>query len=301
MVGDADGDSDPDPEDYALFEVSWYPGGTDGASNTCIYQQGEWASHGESITVFLMDSATGALSAGMQLPYSCMTNQSTSHVVNYVGIGLTKKVGLDSSRDSAMYRALTTYSYTHKYAKINVTDIYNPYAHFSLEVAQDINSLETITEIDPLEIAEIFGEVGGAWDLLLLLWPVFFVFVVPTEPVYKARNFRKTGKKRTRLIRTAIPSVGFRRPREQKRPMRGSGATLYDGRSVVSPLANVTSRGSTSGSKQVVSSRALEEVNSRNDQNVRLRIQPPSSRRSPLLISPHNEGSPRPASVTFMV
>ena len=47
--------------------------------------------------------------------------------------------------------------------KINVTDIYNPYAHFSLEVAQDINSLETITEIDPLEIAEIFGEVGGAW------------------------------------------------------------------------------------------------------------------------------------------
>ena len=47
--------------------------------------------------------------------------------------------------------------------KSDVADIYNPYAHFSLEVAQEINSLEVITEIDPLEIAEIFGEVGGAW------------------------------------------------------------------------------------------------------------------------------------------
>ena len=25
MVGDADGDSDPDPEDYALFEVNFFP------------------------------------------------------------------------------------------------------------------------------------------------------------------------------------------------------------------------------------------------------------------------------------
>ena len=38
-----------------------------------------------------------------------------------------------------------------------------PYAWLSMEVAQETNSLEEITEIDPLEIAEMFGNVGGFW------------------------------------------------------------------------------------------------------------------------------------------
>ena len=33
----------------------------------------------------------------------------------------------------------------------------------SIEIAQEENSLEEITEIDPLEIAELFGNVGGFW------------------------------------------------------------------------------------------------------------------------------------------
>ena len=32
-----------------------------------------------------------------------------------------------------------------------------------MEVARETNSLEEITEIDPLEIAEMFGNVGGFW------------------------------------------------------------------------------------------------------------------------------------------
>lgn len=32
-----------------------------------------------------------------------------------------------------------------------------------MEIAQATGSLETITEIDPLEIAEIFGNIGGFW------------------------------------------------------------------------------------------------------------------------------------------
>lgn len=32
-----------------------------------------------------------------------------------------------------------------------------------MEIAQQENSLEEITEIDPLEIAEILGNVGGFW------------------------------------------------------------------------------------------------------------------------------------------
>lgn len=32
-----------------------------------------------------------------------------------------------------------------------------------MEIAQVTNSLEEIKEIDPLEIAEIFGNIGGFW------------------------------------------------------------------------------------------------------------------------------------------
>ena len=32
-----------------------------------------------------------------------------------------------------------------------------------MEIAQQENSLEEITEIDPLQIAEILGNVGGFW------------------------------------------------------------------------------------------------------------------------------------------
>lgn len=39
----------------------------------------------------------------------------------------------------------------------------NPYAWLSMEIAQLTDSLETITEIDPLEVAEIFGNIGGFW------------------------------------------------------------------------------------------------------------------------------------------
>lgn len=45
----------------------------------------------------------------------------------------------------------------------NITGIKNPYAWLSLEVAQLTDSLEEITEVDPLELAEIFGNIGGFW------------------------------------------------------------------------------------------------------------------------------------------
>lgn len=38
-----------------------------------------------------------------------------------------------------------------------------PYAHLSLRVKQAPTSLEVITEKNPLELAELFGNVGGFW------------------------------------------------------------------------------------------------------------------------------------------
>lgn len=41
--------------------------------------------------------------------------------------------------------------------------IVKPYAYLALQIQQEPNSYETIVEIDPLDLAELFGNVGGFW------------------------------------------------------------------------------------------------------------------------------------------
>ena len=53
-------------------------------------------------------------------------------------------------------------------AQVNAS-IEKPYAHLALQIQQEPNSFETITEIDPLDIAEMFGNVGGFWGQLARL------------------------------------------------------------------------------------------------------------------------------------
>ena len=45
-------------------------------------------------------------------------------------------------------------------------DLEKPYAHLALQIQQEPNSYENIIEIDPLDLAEMFGNVGGFWGEL---------------------------------------------------------------------------------------------------------------------------------------
>lgn len=38
-----------------------------------------------------------------------------------------------------------------------------PYAYLAMQLEQEPDSLQIITEIDPLEVLEILGSVGGFW------------------------------------------------------------------------------------------------------------------------------------------
>lgn len=51
------------------------------------------ASSSESVFVFLRDSDTGILSAGIQVAYSCMTSESSSHVFTYMVSRAVKSSG----------------------------------------------------------------------------------------------------------------------------------------------------------------------------------------------------------------
>ncbi|CBJ31549.1 expressed unknown protein [Ectocarpus siliculosus] len=141
-----------------------------------------------------------------------MTSESSSHVFTYMGIGLTKEDKLYED-DTASYKALEISSALYKDKRTdNITGIASPYAWLSMEIAQSTDSLEEITEINPLEIAELFGNVGGFWDLLLLLWPIFFISASRQDPHLKGRNFKKSvtrGSDRvvdlTRRVNNATP------------------------------------------------------------------------------------------------
>lgn len=64
-----------------------------------------------------------------------------------------------------------------------------------------------ITEIDPLDLAEILGQVGGFWDLILFVWPLFFVAASYEAPHLKPRNFRKSVVRATETVTKVLPTT----------------------------------------------------------------------------------------------
>eukprot|EP00904_Undaria_pinnatifida_P008136 jgi/Undpi1/4452/HiC_scaffold_17.g07806.m1 len=191
---------DPDVYlDYFLLDMYWYPGGSANASTTCVPDGEEWDSHKEWVYVYLHDPIKNTTSPGMQISYSCMTSGSTSHVFTTMGIGLTEEINLEKP-DGRSYKALSTSTSNFK-VKAN-RNLASPYAYLSMEIEQEQDSLKVITEINPLDVAEMLGNIGGFWDLILLLWPIFFVAATRENPTLKPRNLKKS-------VQRVGTSIGF--------------------------------------------------------------------------------------------
>ncbi|CAB1104434.1 unnamed protein product [Ectocarpus sp. CCAP 1310/34] len=195
---------------FADEQMYWYPGGKFGNSTTCVNEGVEWADHREWVYGFLSDPEDPtAISTGFPLSYSCITNTSNTHIFNTLGVGLTNQIKFMSD-DISSYKALFTNFGVHKNA-VN-PNITMPYAHVSLEMKQQADSWEIITESNPYEFAEMFGNIGGFWDLLLILWPLCFVAATQQDPHLKPRSFTKSavrGAQRvagvTKMVARAAP------------------------------------------------------------------------------------------------
>ena len=64
-----------------------------------------------------------------------------------------------------------------------------------------------ITEVDPLDMAEILGQVGGFWDLLLIFWPICFVAASQEAPHLKPRNFWKSAVRTKEKVANVGPAI----------------------------------------------------------------------------------------------
>ncbi|CAM9171868.1 unnamed protein product, partial [Ectocarpus sp. 8 AP-2014] len=147
--------------DYVHLDMYWYPGGKFGNSTTCVNEGVEWADHREWVYGFMSDPEDPtAISTGFPLSYSCITNTSNTHIFNTLGVGLTNQNKFMSD-DISSYKALFTNFGVHKNT-VN-KNITMPYAHVSLEMKQQFDSWEIITESNPYEFAEMFGNIGGFW------------------------------------------------------------------------------------------------------------------------------------------
>ncbi|CAM9401821.1 unnamed protein product [Ectocarpus fasciculatus] len=200
--------------DYVHLDMYWYPGGKFGNSTTCVAEGVECADHREWVYGFLSDPEDPtAISTGFPLSYSCITNTSNTHIFNTLGVGLTNQNKFMSD-DISSYKALFTNFGVHKNT-VN-PNITMPYAHVSLEMKQQFDSWEIITESNPYEFAEMFGNIGGFWDLLLILWPLFFVAATQQDPHLKPRTFKKS------VIRGAERAAGVTKVLARAAPMRHS-------------------------------------------------------------------------------
>lgn len=66
--------------------------------------------------------------------------------------------------------------------------------------------MTVITEIDPIDLAEIFGQIGGFWDLILIFWPILFVAASYDPPHLKPRNFRKSAERVKETLTEVFPT-----------------------------------------------------------------------------------------------
>ena len=44
-----------------------------------------------------------------------------------------------------------------------IEDVTDPYAYLEVQMQQEPDSWEIVTEIDPLNVGEILGSIGGFW------------------------------------------------------------------------------------------------------------------------------------------
>eukprot|EP00904_Undaria_pinnatifida_P008146 jgi/Undpi1/4461/HiC_scaffold_17.g07815.m1 len=209
--------------DYFRLDMYWYPGGEANASNTCVRAGERWTPHKEWVYIYLHDPAKSSTSTGMQISYSCINSATDSHIFTTMGIGLTDERNLRTT-DERSYKALSTSPSIFKDA-VNET-IFTPYAYLAMEIQQEPDSLQVITEIDPLEWAEILGNVGGFWDLILILWPIFFVSATRESPTLKPRNLRKSVVRAAERAKNVTPTVVLPRPLRRTMSVNGGSRSI---------------------------------------------------------------------------
>ncbi|CAB1103830.1 unnamed protein product [Ectocarpus sp. CCAP 1310/34] len=128
------------------------------------------------------------------VPYDRYTTADPIDELNTVDltIGKTTKKMLDGS-STTVFPALTISTTTTVIQETSLpSSTYAEYAlgYLKLMVRQGPFSLTSVEEVSPLDVGSFFGNLGGFWELLLVLWGLlFFATRQDRTPQLRARNF----------------------------------------------------------------------------------------------------------------
>ncbi|CAM9538946.1 unnamed protein product [Ectocarpus sp. 4 AP-2014] len=106
-------------------------------------------------------------------------------------IGKTTKKMLDGST-TTVFPALTMTTSTAVSSIFISSSYYDEYAlgYLGLNVRQGPFSLTSVEEVSPLDVGSFLGNIGGFWELLIVLWGLlFFATREDRTPQLRARNF----------------------------------------------------------------------------------------------------------------
>ncbi|CAM9132934.1 unnamed protein product [Ectocarpus sp. 8 AP-2014] len=150
--------------------------------------------------VAVIASASGALPdedeiSFVYMPYDRYTTADTDILQETTAvdltIGKTTKKMIDGSRTIA-FPALTMTTSTAVSSSVISGSSYDAFAlgYLRLNVRQGPFSLTSVEEISPLDVGSFLGNVGGFWELLIILWGLlFFATRDDHTPQLRARNF----------------------------------------------------------------------------------------------------------------
>eukprot|EP00903_Cladosiphon_okamuranus_P020250 g18584.t2 len=156
----------------------------------------------EHVFVFLEENEPDKLdkTTYLTIPYQPVTSATVETTDSYLTIGKTIKTALSGDKETS-FPALTLSQSKYKTAR-------TPDAPAVLKKGPF--SYTTIKELNPLEIGTFLGNLGGFWELLIIVWGICFVLQRQNRgPALKRRRFRTPGQRKGKArARAMTPAPG---------------------------------------------------------------------------------------------
>lgn len=191
----------------------------------------------------MLDGETSKSSAEIHVPYSRIQDDLDGHtdtnIVHWVflSIGRTVKKYLDKE-DQAFYSALTMSTVDMRTSSATTPILSSSsspsdageaesvvFGKLFLEITQDALSLQTLEDINPIDIEGFFGTIGGIWEIMMLAWGLIFVSSATAPQHLKIRDFTAPLKRAQGIL---LSRGGEQKAEDEVRPAWDTTATRME-------------------------------------------------------------------------
>eukprot|EP00904_Undaria_pinnatifida_P004017 jgi/Undpi1/13616/HiC_scaffold_9.g03270.m1 len=124
-----------------------------------------------------------------------------SRHLDTIGKSIRNYIGGESNTSYPVLSILT-YEHVDQDPYVSTTSDNDSFAigHLDLRLTQGGYSLTELTDIDPLDVGGLLGNIGGFWELLLVTWGLCFIAATSESPTHRGRDFVQPIKKGHEIV-----------------------------------------------------------------------------------------------------